>query len=131
MAVNQGIQDLNAILMVCGIDDQAKCTHIIDGKHFQSLQDFCMFESNKDVNRMASHLASRTQQEGRVHLGTIAIKKLQALVFWCKDCQMCGLNLVAAEFDQSAMLEVMEGKHVQKEAKETELAPVGEGSREV
>ena len=58
-----------------------------------------------------------------MHLGTIAIKKLQALVFWCKDHPMHGLNLVAAEFDQAAMLEAMEGKHVQKEVKETELAP--------
>ena len=124
MAANHAIQDLNAILTVCGIVDQAKRTHIIDGKHFQSLQDFCMFESNKDVDRMLSCLASRTQQEGCMHLRTIAIKKLQAFVFWSKDHQMHGLNLVAAEFNQAAMLKVMEGKHVQKEVKETELAPV-------
>ena len=123
MAANQGIQDLNAILTVCDINDQAKHTHIINGKHFQSLQDFCMFESNKDVDRMASHLASSTQQEGCMHLGTIAIKKLQALVFWCKDHEMRGLNLVAAEFDQAVMLKAMEGKQVQKEVKETESAP--------
>ena len=29
MAVNQGIQDLSAILMVCGIDDQAKSALIL------------------------------------------------------------------------------------------------------
>ena len=55
--------------------------------------------------------------------GTIMIKKLQALVFWCKDHQMHGVDLVAAEFDQAALNEAMEGKRVHKEAKETELAP--------
>ena len=123
MATNQGIQDLNTILMVCGINNQVEYTHIIDGKHFQSLQNFCMCESDKDVDIMASHLASKTQQEGCMHLGTIVMKKLQALVFWCKDHQMHGLNLVAAEFDQAAMLKVMEGKCVQKKVKETESAP--------
>ena len=82
-----------------------------------------MFESDKDVDRMAGTLASRTLQEGCVHLGTITIKKLQALMFWCKNHQMHGVDLVAAEFDQAALNEDMEGKHVHKEAKETELAP--------
>ena len=83
-----------------------------------------MFESDKDVNRMAGRLASRTLQEGHVHLGTIMIKKLQALMFWCKDHQMHGVDLVAAEFDQAALDKAMEGKRVCKEAKETELAPL-------
>ena len=82
-----------------------------------------MFESNKDVNRMARRLASRTLQEGCMHLGTIMIKKLQALMFWCKDHQMHGVDLVVAEFDQAALNEAMEGKRVCKEAKGTESAP--------
>ena len=77
MATNQAVQDLNAILMVCGIEHQAKHTSIINNEQFQGLEDFCMFESDKDVDRMAS----RTLQEGCVHLRTIMIKKLQALMF--------------------------------------------------
>ena len=71
MATNQAVQDLNAILMVCGIEDQAKHMSIINNEQFQGLEDFCRFESDKDVDRMARRLASRTQQEGCVHLGTI------------------------------------------------------------
>ena len=37
---------------------------------------------------------------------------------------MCGVDLVAAEFDQAALNKAMEGKHVHKEAKEMELAPL-------
>ena len=123
MAMNQAVQDLNAILMVCGIEDQAEHMSIINNEQFQGLEDFCMFESEKDVDRMAGRLASRTLQEGCMHLGTITIKKLQALVFWCKDHQMHGVDLVAAEFDQAALNKAMEGKHVCKEVKETESAP--------
>jgi hypothetical protein len=112
MATNQAMDNLNAILMVCGVADPVQRTNIIVNESFTSLEDFCMFENDKDVNRMASRLASRTIQEGRVHLGTIVIKKLQALVFWCKDHQMRGANLVAAEFTQAALMEVMENKQV-------------------
>ena len=52
------------------------------------------------------------------------IKKLQALVFWCKDHQMHGVDLVAAEFDQAVLNKAMEGKHVCKEVKEMESAPL-------
>ena len=124
MAMNQAVQDLNAILMVCGINNQVEYTNIINNEIFQSLEDFCMFESDKDINRMAAQLASRTQQEGHMHLGTITIKRLQALVFLCKDHQMHGVDLVAAEFDQAVMNEAMEGKHVHKEVKEAKSAPL-------
>ena len=103
MAANQAVQDLTTILTVCGIEDQAKHMSIINNEQFQSLEDFYMFESDKDVDRMAGRLASRTLQEGCMHLGTITIKKLQALVFWCKDHQMHGVDPVAAEFDQAAL----------------------------
>ena len=116
MAANQGV--LNSILMVCGIADQAQCDHIFNNESFTSLEDFCMFKSNKDVDHMVSHLVARAQQEGCVHLRTIVIKKLQALVFWCKDHQIHGVDLVAADFNQAALMEAMENKHVQKEAKE-------------
>ena len=36
---------------------------------------------------------------------------------------MHGVDHVAAEFDQAALNKAMEGKHVHKEAKETELSP--------
>ena len=63
------------------------------------------------------------EANGHVNLGTVAIKKLQALIFWIKDHQMRSLDIDAANWDQAAMAAVMEAKHVHKEMKDNEKLP--------
>ena len=74
------------------------------------MSDLGVLETNADITEMAKRMASHTQAEGRVLLGTVVIKRLQTLVWWIRDHQKRGLDLVAAEFDVDAMNEAAEMK---------------------
>jgi hypothetical protein len=65
-------------------------------------------------------MATRTQAEGRVLLGTVVIKRLQTLVWWVRDHQKRGLALVAADFNDEAMAQASEMKTLKREQAEKE-----------
>ena len=68
-------------------------------------------------------MAVQMEVKGCVNLGTVAIKKLQVLVFWIKDCQIRSLDIDATNWDQVAMATAMEVKHVHKEMKDNKKLP--------
>jgi hypothetical protein len=80
-------------------------------------------KGDKDVLEMARQMATRSINAGRVLLGTVQIKRLQALVWWVRDYQRRGLALVAADFDVAAMNAAMTSKSVEKERGHTD-API-------
>ena len=53
----------------------------------------------------------------------VAIKKLQVLVFWIKDCQMRSLDLDPISWNPISMAAAMEAKHVHKEMKDSKKVP--------
>jgi hypothetical protein len=55
----------------------------VDG--IDSLEAFGALSGDSDVTEMAKRMAARTVNAGRVILGTMQIKRVQALVFWVKD----------------------------------------------
>jgi hypothetical protein len=81
------IDDLHAVFTMCGIPDAAMWTLIINCKGFNQLDDLGVLETDTDVTEMAKRMASRTQAEGRVLLGTVIITRLQTLVWWIRDHQ--------------------------------------------
>ena len=45
-----------------------------------------------------------SEANGHVNQGTIAIKKLQALVHWIKDCQICSLDGNVDDWDDGCKM---------------------------
>ena len=114
------IAELNLVLETCGILDAATRTNIINREGFTSLDDLGVLETDTDVTEMAKRMATRTQAEGRVLLGTVVIKRLQTLVWWIRDQQKRGLALVAANFDAAVMNQAAEMKNLRRELADKE-----------
>jgi hypothetical protein len=121
------IEELNAVLMTCGINDTGMCANIIARESFTQLEDLRVLETDTDVMEMAKRMASRTQAEGRILLGTVIIKCLQMLVWWVRDHQIRGLALVAATFNIAIMNEAAEMKNLRRElsVKEPSISDLG------
>jgi hypothetical protein len=74
------------MLTICGIVNAATCTTFINTKGLDSMEAFASINSDPDVTEMAKQIASRPNAAAeRVILGTMQIKRLQALVYWVKD----------------------------------------------
>ena len=74
------VEQLDAVFQMIGILDAHTHTTIIEQEGFLSLEDLATLVTNKDVNEMAKHMATRTQAGGRVDLRTIVIQNLKTLV---------------------------------------------------
>ena len=116
MADNQA--EMHAVLLTCGVTVEAIRATIIAGEGFTSVADFGFLEGDSDVTEMAKRLAARTIAEGRVNLGTVTIKRIQALVYWVKDRMKRGLDITAADFTAESMAEAGRMKIVRKELKD-------------
>jgi hypothetical protein len=65
------------------------CTACINNDGFQSLPDLSVLDDDKDMLEMVKHLGSHTEEAGCVYVGTIQVKKLQALCYCVHDHQKC------------------------------------------
>ena len=114
------IEELNMVFQTCGIADPATHNNIINREGFTSLEDLGVLEMDTDVSDMAKRLASRTQAEGRVYLGTVIVKRLQMLVWWVRDHQKHGLPVNAADFNVQVMNQAAEMKSLKRDMAEKE-----------
>jgi hypothetical protein len=57
---------------------------------------------------MAKRMSSRSFNAGRVILGTMHIKRIQALVFWVKDLTKRGLSVDPDKWDVDKMAKATE-----------------------
>ena len=117
-----GVEDLNAVFETCGITDADTRNTIITQEGFTSLHDLGVLENDADVTEMAKRMATRTQAEGRVLLGTVVIKRLQTLVWWIRDRQKRGLDLDADDFNVDAMNKATEMKALRRNRADKELS---------
>ena len=101
------IAGIHTVLTVCGVINVGDRDLICTGEGLTSIADFGVFDNDQDVADMAKRLSSRTVNDGRVNLGTVHIKKIQALVWWINDRQKFGQDLDPDEFDQATMLAAM------------------------
>ena len=99
------ISGIHTVLAVCDMVDPDNRNLIRTGEGLTSIADFGVFDINHNVVNMAKRLSSCTINDGCVNLGTVHIKKIQALVWWINDRQKFGQDLDPAKFNQATMLE--------------------------
>ena len=88
--VAANIYGIRTVLAVCGVVDPDNRNLIRNGEGLTSIADFGVFDSDHDVVDMAKRLSSRTINDGRVNLGKVHIKNIQALVWWINYRQKFG-----------------------------------------
>ena len=97
------IDELNAVLMTIGITNQNIRTNIIEREGFTEVADLATLVTDRDVDEMAKRMAARTQNEGRVFLGTVTVQRMKTLVWWVNDQLKRGIDLQAANFTPDVM----------------------------
>lgn len=110
--------DVRTVLEQCGIADEQARNTLITNEGFNSIADIGVMKTDKDVDEMAKRSMSRTANDGRVNIGTVAIKRLQGLVFWINDRILRGLTVTAADFTPEEMANAMNNKVYRKERAE-------------
>ena len=78
------INDVDLVLAIWGVDDHATRGNIIAREGFQTLEDLSIIVDDKDVIDKAKRMSLRSQNQGRVNLSTVTIKRLQALIWWIR-----------------------------------------------
>jgi len=96
------VPDLQVVFDVCGIGVEANRTRIIQSEGFTALADLAIIENDTDVTEMAKRLAGRIQADGRIHLRTVQIKRIQALFWWAHDKIKHGKALNEADTESEA-----------------------------
>jgi hypothetical protein len=105
--------DIHAVLAICGFANVVDCTSIINNEGFQSIADFGILE-DKDVFEMVKHLGNRTVVAGRVNVGAIQVKKLQALCYCVHDQQKHGQGITQDDWDDDTVMVTIEKMRIEK-----------------
>ena len=80
-AIPPALAEVVAAFNVCGIA-VPQATTIIASQGFTSMEDFNDLEDDNKVENLASRLAKRPSNNGRVLLGHVQIRNVQALAWW-------------------------------------------------
>jgi uncharacterized membrane protein YgcG len=105
---------MHAVLATSGIATEMHRTSIIVNEGFTSLVDFGLL-SEKDVYEMVKRMGSRTAAAGRVYVGTLQVKKLQALCYWVRDQQKHGQALDHEDWNNEMVVSTIERMRIYKE----------------
>jgi hypothetical protein len=95
--------DIHAVLAICGFANVMDCTLIINNEDFQLIADFGILE-DKDMFEMVKRLGNGTVAAGRVNVGAIQVKKLQALCYWVCDQQKHGQGITQDDWDDDTVI---------------------------
>ena len=82
-------------LRVCGVTALSARKVFIEVEGIDNLEALGTLNGDTDVTEMAKRMASRPANAGKVILGTMQIKRLQALVYWVKDHEKRQITLDA------------------------------------
>ena len=104
---------IHTVLRTCGVALLAASMTFINVEGLDLLSAFTQLNGNSDVTEMAKRMAARPAASGRVFLGTMQIKRLQALVHRVKDHDKRGLVAQPELWDNKAMIEAMERKEAE------------------
>ena len=97
------IADLQMVLTTCGVSVDATRNLIINNESLTLIADFGFLDGgDDDVTAMLSRMARRVANNGRVILGGIHIKNIQALFWWVRDRQKSGQPIDAALWTAAA-----------------------------
>ena len=107
--------DLHMVLTTCGVSVKATRTLIINNKSLTSIAVFGFLDcGNDDVTVMLSRMACRVANNGRVIMGGIQIKKIQAFSWWVRYRQKLGQPIDAALWTAAAMMSTGIAKRIKK-----------------
>jgi len=99
------------VLITCGITNLAHRMTFLNIEGLDSIAAFASMSGDPDVTEMAKRMASRPNvAAGRVILGTMHIKQLQALVYWVKDYDRRGMQAAPEMWTVEEMNTAMEQK---------------------
>jgi len=102
---------VHRVLEVCGITNNTARRTFINIEGLSNIEAFGAMSGDSDVTEMAKRMASRSSAAtGRVILGTMQIKRLQALVYWVKDCTNRGLDVDPDMWTPEEMASAMDRK---------------------
>jgi hypothetical protein len=98
--------DIHAVLAICGFANVMDCTLIINHEGFQSIVEFGVLE-DKDVFEMVKCLDN-------CMVGSIQVKKLQALCYWVCDQQKHGQGITQDDWDDDPVMAMIEKMRIEK-----------------
>jgi hypothetical protein len=102
---------IHDVLVTCGVTSDAHCTTLIEIEGLDSIAAFTSMGGDVDITKMAKRMASwPSVAAGRVILGTMQIKKFQALVYWVKDYDRRGMQASPELWTVDEMNKAMERK---------------------
>jgi hypothetical protein len=106
---------IHDVLNTCDITNAVHRDVFINIEGLNSIGAFATMNGDAGVSEMAKRMATRPNvAAGRVILGTLQIKKLQALVFWVKDFDKRGMEAAPELWND----EVMNAAMIRKEAEQ-------------
>jgi hypothetical protein len=102
---------IHDVLVTCGVTNAAHCTTLNKIEGLDLIAAFTSMGGDGDITEMAKRMASRQSvAAGRVILGTMQIKKLQAHVYWVKDYDRRGMQAAPELWTVDEMHKTMECK---------------------
>ena len=109
------IANFHMFLTTCGVSAEAMRTLIINNKSFTPIAEFGFLDgADDDVTAMSLRIARHVANNGRVILGGIQIKKIQALVWWVRYRHKLGQPIDAALWKATAMTNAGIAKRIEK-----------------
>jgi hypothetical protein len=98
---------------LCGVTAATSRQVFIDIEGLDTIDAFATLNGDSDVTEMAKRMASRTAAVGRVILGTMQIKKIQALVYWVKDHHRRNLDVDPDMWTEEEVIETIQRKEAE------------------
>jgi hypothetical protein len=118
--------DIHAFLATCGFPNVMDQRSIINNEGFLSIADFGILE-DKDVFEMVKCLGSRMVVAGRVNVGAIQVKKLQALCYWVRDQEKHGQGITQDDWDDDTVMAMIEKMCIEKVTRHWQCFGYGPG----
>ena len=111
------LNPVHNVLILCGVTAATSCQVFIDIEGLDTIDAFATLNGDSDVTEMAKRMASRTAAVGCVILGTMQIKKIQALVYWVKDHHRRNLDVDPDMWTEEEVIETIQRKEAEQNFK--------------
>ena len=92
---------------------------------------FATLTGNSDVTEMAKRMTARTANAGQVILGTMQIKKIQALVYWVKDHHKRNLDVDPHAWTETEVMSTMQRKEADQNFEKVDVDVIDPGKCQV
>ena len=103
----------------------------IDMEGLNLIDAFATLTGNSDVTEMAKRMTARTANAGQVILGTMQIKKIQALVYWVKDHHKRNLDVDPHAWTETEVMSTMQRKEADQNFEKVDVDVIDPGKCQV